>query len=594
MKRPGLPFRRIWDRIQPYYGGSSRRLPGLAVSSILGGFAEAGLLYAVVRVAVAIAAGEDSVDLSLGPIAADGVRLGVLFGLSGGFLLLRLGFAVWGSVLTARIATETLRLSRSRVFSDFLHADWPTQSAEREGDLQELLSTHVGRITAGATMLSTGMVAFFNFITIVLSALVVSPAAAGISLLGAGLLAVVLRPLSKMTRRLSGDWAASNREVASRVAEGVRVSQEIQVFDVADEVNADMERYVRPSLRLFYRSRLIARFTPEVYQVTALGLVIAAMALVWGTGVDDGSQLGAVVLLLVRALTYSQQLQTTVQQANELAPYLEQLTTQFEIYERAARPRDGEPLGTVTDLRFEEVEFAYVSNVPVIRRLSFSIEPGEAIGLVGASGSGKSTVVQLLLGLRQPLGGQYLVNGHAAERYALDDWYRHFAYVPQDNKLLRATVADNIRFFRSGFDDQAVERAARLAHLHDEIARMPDGYDTIIGSGAADLSGGQRQRMGIARALLENPSVLVLDEPTSALDVRSETLVQQSLTELHGRTTLIIVAHRISTLGICDKLMVLREGRLEAFAAPDEVATSSDFYRDALRLSTLGGARGEG
>jgi ABC-type multidrug transport system fused ATPase/permease subunit len=148
--------------------------------------------------------------------------------------------------------------------------------------------------------------------------------------------------------------------------------------------------------------------------------------------------------------------------------------------------------------------------------------------------------------------------------------------------MLQGTVADNIRFFRS-LDDAQVERAARLAHIHDDIAAWPSRYQTLVGQ--RELSGGERQRICLARALAGNPSVLVLDEPTSSLDPRSESLVQESLAQLSDQLTLFIIAHRFSTLRHCDRTIVMRDGRLQAFGPPEELVQTNEFYRKALSLS---------
>jgi ABC-type multidrug transport system fused ATPase/permease subunit len=220
----------------------------------------------------------------------------------------------------------------------------------------------------------------------------------------------------------------------------------------------------------------------------------------------------------------------------------------------------------------------------VLRDISFEVKQGESIGIVGPSGAGKSTLVQLLLRLRQPDGGSYLVGGVNAQAIDLASWCRHFVFVPQDNRLLFGTVADNIAFYRRGIGRSDIEEAARRAQLHDDVQQWPDGYDTMIGQGAQDLSGGQTQRLGLARALLGRPSVLVLDEPTSALDLHSERLVQRTLEDLHGEVTMFIVAHRMSTLSICDRVLVLRDGEVEAFGAASELRRTEGFYRETMQL----------
>ena len=168
-------------------------------------------------------------------------------------------------------------------------------------------------------------------------------------------------------------------------------------------------------------------------------------------------------------------------------------------------------------LAFEGVCYAYRAGVPVLSDVSFEVDGGEAVGVIGPSGAGKSTLVQLLLAAAGARRGRYLVNGVPAREFARDDWHRRVAYVPQEPRLLHASVAENIRFFRD-IDDEAVERAGRLARIHEDIMGWPDGYETIVGPRADAVSGGQQQRICLARALAAQPEVLVLDEPTSALD----------------------------------------------------------------------------
>jgi ABC-type multidrug transport system fused ATPase/permease subunit len=220
----------------------------------------------------------------------------------------------------------------------------------------------------------------------------------------------------------------------------------------------------------------------------------------------------------------------------------------------------------------------------VLSDISFRVAGGEAIGIVGPSGAGKSTLVQILLRLRTPQQGRYLVNGVPADAFAGRAWTAMVAYVPQEPRLLHASVAENIRYFRD-IPAAAVEDAARLARIHNDIVAWQDGYDTTIGPRADAISGGQQQRICIARALAGRPELLILDEPTSALDPRSESLLQESLLVLKERLTLVIIAHRMTTLEICDRVMVIVDGRLEAFSAAAELKLESAYYRAASALA---------
>jgi ABC-type multidrug transport system fused ATPase/permease subunit len=193
-------------------------------------------------------------------------------------------------------------------------------------------------------------------------------------------------------------------------------------------------------------------------------------------------------------------------------------------------------------------------------------------------------MVQILLRLRAPQDGDYLINGIPAAEYAREDWNQRVVYVPQQPRLVYASVADNVRFFRS-FDDKAVERACRLARIHDEIMRWPHGYDTIVGPRADAVSGGQQQRICLARAIIGEPQVLILDEPTSALDPRSETLIQESLITLKQHLTMFIIAHRMTTLTICDRVMVLLDGKLDAFDTLEGLTNGNRYFQLASALS---------
>jgi ABC-type multidrug transport system fused ATPase/permease subunit len=210
------------------------------------------------------------------------------------------------------------------------------------------------------------------------------------------------------------------------------------------------------------------------------------------------------------------------------------------------------------------------------------------IGIVGPTGAGKSTLVQLLLRLRAPTRGAFLAGDVPAADVDDEAWHRKVAYLPQEPHLVRASPRDNVRFFREWIDEAAVTRAMRLAHIADEVDAWADGPRAIIGERADGISGGQRQRLCLARALAGEPELLVLDEPTSALDPHSERLIAESLVALRGRLTMVIVAHRLSTLEVCDRIMVIQDGRLDAFSGADELLATNDFYRRAFSLSSHG------
>jgi ATP-binding cassette, subfamily B, bacterial len=289
---------------------------------------------------------------------------------------------------------------------------------------------------------------------------------------------------------------------------------------------------------------------------------------------------------MLRSLSFGQTAQISYQSLHEGAPYLETLFDQQRRYAASVIKGGDEPVGRVHEIACDDVCFEYEPGRPVLLDLSFEAQRGEVVGIVGPSGAGKSTLVQLLLRLREPTAGRVLADGRDLRRLPLDGWYDRVTFVPQEPRLFSGTVAANIRFFRD-VEAEDIMRAAKLANLHEEIRSWPRGYATPVGERGSELSLGQRQRLCIARSLVGDPDVIVLDEPTSSLDPRSEALVRQALSALAPNVTLFIIAHRLSTLDTCDRIMVLQAGRLQGFDAPRRLEHSSPFYREALRLSGL-------
>ena len=334
------------------------------------------------------------------------------------------------------------------------------------------------------------------------------------------------------------------------------------------------------------RSAYIGGAIPTLYQGTTMLLVIGALAIAYAVNFSGLGSIGAIVLIMLRSLGYAQSLQGSVQALHNTAPYLERLREEENKYRAAEVPRGGETIDHIGALDVRRRQLRVRARATGAEVVSFALQPGEVIGIVGPSGAGKSTLVQLVLRLREPTTGELLVDGDDVRKIDIDSWYDHVTFVPQDPRLFAGSVADNIRFFRD-VDQGDIERAAKLSHIHDEIMAWPKGYDTPVGERGGQLSGGQRQRLCIARALVEEPDVVVLDEPTSALDVKSESLLRDTMVELAGRRTVIIIAHRLSTLSICDRIMVILGGELQGFDDPATLEASNKFYAEALRLSGM-------
>ena len=214
------------------------------------------------------------------------------------------------------------------------------------------------------------------------------------------------------------------------------------------------------------------------------------------------------------------------------------------------------------EIVFKDVSFDYGDGKGVLKNLSFAIAPGERVALTGASGAGKSTIVSLILRLYDPLAGVLFIDGVDVKHYQRESLRREIGVVLQDSLLFGATIRENIAYGRPDATQEEIERAAWQAHAHDFIMALPDKYETVLGERGMTLSGGQRQRIGLARAIIKRPSILILDEPTSAIDAESESLIWDAVERLQQGRTIVVIAHQLSTIKRCNRVLVLKDGEI--------------------------------
>jgi len=377
--------------------------------------------------------------------------------------------------------------------------------------------------------------------------------------------------LNRIVRPRSRRLAATGNHHAYRmrklVQEGLAGIKEVKMYGCEREMLAEFRPHSDATVRVQTLQWLLEQ-TPrpwfEALAVTTLFLLVCAMA--W-----SGEPLPALVPTLglyaavaFRMLPSINHATLALQRLRKSEPMIALLRAQLALGDTLPDPGPATPMGFREAIRLERVSFRYPgAATDALAGIDLAIPRGASIGVLGSSGAGKSTLVDVLLGLLPPTSGRVTVDG-VDLRERTRDWRRIVGYVPQSIFLLDGSIRRNVAFGvpEAEIDDDAVRRALALARLDDLVATLPEGLDAIVGERGVRLSGGQRQRLAIARALYRDPPVLVLDEATSALDTETEREVMSAVDGLHGRKTVVIVAHRLSTLAGCDTLHRIEAGRI--------------------------------
>jgi ATP-binding cassette subfamily B protein len=392
------------------------------------------------------------------------------------------------------------------------------------------------------------------------------------------------RQYERGTRALQQSWAEASTLVEETVS-GIRV---VKGLGAGDALSA---RFRKRSGEIMDRALALARldavFIPVLEMLPLLG--IAAVLWFGGRRVGHGLTIGsfvafnAYVVMLVWPMRVIGQRVTTVQKALAASG---RITEVLEAEPRLVEPRHPHELDARGDIRLEGVRFGHAGERHVLDGLDLHVAPGESLALVGATGSGKSTVAGLLARLYDPEEGRVLLDGQDLRDVRIADVRRAVALVFEETFLFSESVRENIRIGRPEADDDEVRRAAGLAGAAAFIDELPDGYETILGERGFSLSGGQRQRIAIARAILADPAVLVLDDATSAVDATKEHEIRAALAEvMRGRTTLVI-AHRPATIALADRVAVLEGGRIVEEGTHEELLARSARYRTLLALES--------
>lgn len=402
------------------------------------------------------------------------------------------------------------------------------------------------------------------------------------TLIIAPLLAVIIGWFGERLRKLSHRSQSRVSDLSGLIIEMLSGIRLVQAFAAEEYV---IDRFSREAERnrqaRYAMERLRASQYPVVGSLEALSML--SLLLLGGWQISQGQLTGsgfisyvtAVALLFEPIATITSSYNEFKQGEASVDRIFDLLQLQPTIVEKPNAPMLAPVMGKV---EFGNVTFSYQPDRPVLQDLNLFVLPGEMIALVGASGAGKTTLVNLIPRFYDPQIGDIWVDGTNVRDVSLRSLRRQIGIVPQETTLFSGTIAENIAFGRLDFDLNAVKEAAKIANAHQFISQLSDGYDTWVGERGVNLSGGQRQRLAIARAVLLNPRILILDEATSALDSESESLVQEALERIMQGRTVFIIAHRLATVRRVDRILIVEKGRVVESGTHSELIAEGGRY----------------
>lgn len=382
-------------------------------------------------------------------------------------------------------------------------------------------------------------------------------------------------------------------ELNATMQDNISGMKEIQVFNQQGSEKSHIKKKAYSYTEaILHALKLSAVFHPTVEAISSFGTVIVVFI---GSQLALGGSLS--VSEIVGFLLYLNLFYTPI---SALARVIEDLQQAMAGADRVFEVMDTEPdikdspeakdiAGSRGEITFENVSFNYIDSMPVLRDISFHVKPGEMLAIVGPTGVGKTTIISLIARFYEPVSGRVLLDDIDLKDITLSSLRNQISIVLQDIFLFNGTVAENIAYGCKDATIDEIMRAAKVARADDFILEMPQGYDTVIGERGVRLSGGQKQRLSIARAVLRNSPILIFDEATAAVDVETEEKIQQAIQELAMNRTIIIVAHRLSTVKRADKIIVIHDGKIVETGNHDELVSYNGVYKQLCDIQFRNG-----
>ena len=470
---------------------------------------------------------------------------------------------------------------RSTGYRAIMNASWSFFLGQRSGDLSNMLMEESRRSAVAFGSLNGAVGALLNIIIYVALATLISWQLT-LATIGATLaLLLIYTVLTRIARTLGRRASEANSDLVSEIGEGMSGAKIIKSEALEGVMGERFDQVVVKRARVEELNGVNNGLFVSTAELAFIGLLLGGLVL--ATRVMDlpSSTVLVFVLLFFRIYQRVRAFQSTILQSTGFLPsvaVVDRITTEALASVESDEGKRFDRLQT--GVVFEDVAFEYNPDARVLDGVSLEIPVGGTVALVGPSGVGKTSVIDLAIGLLNPTSGRVLVDDVPMDEYSRSSWRSQLAYVSQETILFHDSVARNIAWGLSDVTDEEIRAAAVRAEADEFIQTLPDGYDTVVGDRGMRVSGGQRQRIALARAFLRNAELLILDEATSELDSESEARIQRSLDELRGSQTVLMVAHRLSTVMTADVIYVFEDGKIaESGSAEELLAKKGLFYR---------------
>ncbi|MBW2064568.1 MAG: ABC transporter ATP-binding protein [Deltaproteobacteria bacterium] len=497
--------------------------------------------------------------------------------------------SIYGTWITESIFSDI----RSDGFKCFANADMPFYDSYGVGQLINVLT--VDGVRAGG-----GVFTFFNllsastiFVLYFVFLMILSPGMTIFAMAIMGCVGMVLRSRIRRSGEIGVKVSEYNEKISNSIVErlnGIRLLKLASTEEKESNFVKDLSEKIK--LNTFDLARIRARME---FMVDPMVILAGLAILYFSVEVFHMTmaKTGMFIFVLLRIMPYTKDIFNSRQALAGFSGSLFRVTDFFRKAKEAHTIKGGRVsiIKLEKGIRFENVSFSYVpGEAPVLENINIFIPAGKMTALVGRSGAGKSTLVDLIPRLRVPTKGRICFDDLAIENYDIRALRRFIAFVSQEGFLFNDTIERNIRYGRPEASPEEVTRAARMAHAHHFIKDMPEEYETVVGERGIKLSGGQRQRIILARALLQEASIIILDEPTSSLDSESEQYIQKAMEEIRKKEkiTLIIIAHRLATIRSADQIIVMDKGRVTETGRHKDLVKEASWYAEIVRMQALG------